>query len=71
MSEYGRTLREAYWRFPLVAAHLLLPARAERNGTFKGATDIQEKVMDARNKAMKFLKENFEIKPGEHPWQLT
>lgn len=68
MADYGLTLREAIWDFPLAAARHLAPARVRRHGgkwTQPDATD--RAVAEARARAKEWLAAHFTILPKGEP----
>jgi hypothetical protein len=68
MADYGVTLHEAVWRFPLEAGRALAPARTRRHGgewNRPGAVDRAKAAARARAKA--WLREHFIILPPGEP----
>lgn len=67
MAEYGLSLHEAVWRFPLEAAAALAPSRVRRHGGKWAAPDASDRaVAAARARAKDWLKAHFTIlPPGE------
>lgn len=68
MSDYGVSLHEAVWKFPLVAAHYLAPARVRRHGGKWEAPDSSDRaIAAARARAKAWLAKHFRILPKGEP----
>ena len=68
MSDYGLSLYEAVWRFPLEAAAHLAPARVRRHGGKWAAPDASDRaVAEARARAKAWLAAHFRILPKGEP----
>lgn len=68
MSDYGLTLHEAVWRFPLAAAMALAPARVRRHGgKWDRPQSADMAVAAARARAKAWLSKRFTILPAGEP----
>ena len=68
MSDYGLTLHDAVWRFPLEAAAALAPARVRRHGGKWSQPDSSDRaVAAARAKCKAWLALNFSVLPKGQP----
>lgn len=68
MADYGLSLHEAVWKFPLVAANYLAPARVRRLGGKWTAPDSTDRaIMQARARCKAWLAAHFRILPQGEP----
>lgn len=68
MAEYGLSLAEAIWDFPLLAARVLAPSRVRRQGGKWAAPDSTDRaVAAARARAKEWLARHFTILPKGVP----
>lgn len=68
MAEYGLSLYEAVWKFPLAAAQALAPARVRRHGGKWSQPDASDRaVAEARAKCKAWLAAHFTILPQGVP----
>lgn len=68
MSDYGISLHEAVWTFPLEAALALAPARVRRlGGKWDQPNSHDRAVARARARAKRWLEANFRILPKGEP----
>lgn len=64
MSDYGISLYEAVWKFPLLAATLLAPARVRRLGGKWDQPDARDRAAAAaRQRCKAWLAEHFTLLP--------
>ncbi len=68
MSDYGLSLHEAIWHFPLAAARALAPSRVRRHGGKWTRPDANDRASSqARARAKEWLAAHFTILPPGEP----